>query len=117
LSALPPKRVAFFVGLSDNLGPVKEQTTVIFDRIVTNIGDAFNPQTGRFTAPINGTYQFNVVISAQGRQKVKNFIDYQIFLMPIKIQTIVKTTVFVSNCCSCREVVMQLNFENAACRR
>jgi len=26
--------------------------------------------TGRFTAPVNGTYQFNVVISAQGRHRV-----------------------------------------------
>jgi len=41
----------------------------VFDRVVTNIGKAYNPQSGRFTSPINATYQFNVVISAQGRQK------------------------------------------------
>jgi len=42
----------------------------VFDRVVTNIGNAYDPQSGRFTSPINATYQFNVVISAQGRQKV-----------------------------------------------
>jgi len=62
--------IAFFVGLSENLGPVSENSDIIFDRVVTNVGGAYNPTTGRFTAPINGTYQFNVIVSAQGRQKV-----------------------------------------------
>ena len=33
---------------------------------------AYDAQSGRFTSPINATYQFNVVISAQGRQKVSH---------------------------------------------
>lgn len=65
-----PHRVAFFVGLSENIGPVKEHTGIVFDRVVTNIGNAYDAQSGRFTSPVNATYQFNVVISAQGRQKV-----------------------------------------------
>jgi len=73
--------VAFFVGLSDNLGPVKEQTTVTFDRVVTNIGESYDTASGRFTAPVNGTYQFNVVISAQGRQKV-SLIRFRCALRP-----------------------------------
>ena len=63
-------KIAFFVGLSENMGPVTEYTDIVFDRVVTNIGSAYNEATGRFTAPVNATYQFNVVISAQGRQKV-----------------------------------------------
>jgi len=47
-------------------------TGIVFDRIVTNIGAAYDAQSGRFTSPINATYQFNVVISAQGRQKVSH---------------------------------------------
>lgn len=69
LSAPTPQHVAFFVGLSQNVGPVNEHTGIVFDRVVTNIGKAYDPQSGRFTSPINATYQFNVVISAQGRQK------------------------------------------------
>jgi len=72
IAAAGRPRVAFFVGLSDNVGPIKDsaQTPVVFDRVVTNVGDAYDSGTGRFTAPINGTYQFNVVVSAQGRHRV-----------------------------------------------
>jgi len=70
LSAPTPRRIAFFVGLSENLGPVDEPTDVVFDRVVTNIGGGYNEDTGHFTSPVNATYQFNVVISAQGKQRV-----------------------------------------------
>ena len=62
--------MAFFVGLSQNIGPISETAAVVFDRIVTNVGSAYDAKTGYFTAPINGTYQFTVIVSAQGRQKV-----------------------------------------------
>jgi len=75
LSAPTPQRVAFFVGLSENIGPVKEHTGIVFDRVVTNIGNAYDAQSGRFTSPVNATYQFNVVISAQGRQKVTRGVN------------------------------------------
>ena len=64
------RRVAFFVGLTENFGPVTEHTNIVFDRIITNLGSAYNTETGKFTSPAHGVYQFNVVISAQGRQKV-----------------------------------------------
>lgn len=62
--------MAFFVGLYDNLGPITDHADIVFDRVVTNVGSGYEPSTGRFTAPVNGTYQFNVIVSAQGRQKV-----------------------------------------------
>lgn len=69
LSAPTPKKVAFFAGLADNMGPVSQHTDITFDRVLTNVGKGYDPETGRFTAPYNGTYQFNVIVSAQGRQK------------------------------------------------
>lgn len=69
LTAQSPKKVAFFAGLTENMGPTTEHTDVIFDRVITNVGGAYDVTTGRFTAPVNGTYQFSSVISAQGRQK------------------------------------------------
>jgi len=63
--------VAFFVGLTTNIGPISQHADIVFDRVVTNVGNAYDPDTGRFTAPVNGTYQFNVIIAAQGRQKVR----------------------------------------------
>ena len=62
--------VAFYAWLTDNLGPVTQHTDVVLDRVITNIGDAYDVQTGRFTAPLHAVYQFNVIISAQGRHKV-----------------------------------------------
>jgi hypothetical protein len=63
------KKVAFYAGLTENFGPVTEHTDIVFDRIITNIGSGYEPKTGRFTAPFDGVYQFNVIVSAQGRQK------------------------------------------------
>ena len=33
-----------------------------FDKIINNNGNAYNPTTGTFTAPFNGTYQFSIVM-------------------------------------------------------
>lgn len=69
LPAPSQKKVAFFAGLTQNFGPVQEHTDIVLDRVITNIGSGYSPSTGRFTAPVNGVYQFNVIVSAQGRQK------------------------------------------------
>ena len=66
-------KVAFFAGLKDNQGPVTENSDLIFDTVITNVGGAFSGETGRFTAPYNGTFQFTVVVAAQGRQRVRFF--------------------------------------------
>jgi len=71
------QKVAFYVGLTENFGPVTQHTDIVFDRLITNIGDAYEPHTGRFTAPLDGVYQFNVIISAQGRHKVS--VTHRIF--------------------------------------
>ena len=69
-SAPAVPKVAFFVGLGKNVGPVKENTDLIFDKVITNIGGGYDVETGRFTAPFTGVYHFTVVVAAQGMQKV-----------------------------------------------
>ena len=46
-----------------SLTPVSGQT-VTFDKVETNEGNAYNSTSGVFTAPRNGTYNFNVIASS-----------------------------------------------------
>lgn len=52
--------MAFSLGLSDagNIGPFKTDITLKFSRVLSNIGQAYNTQTGVFTAPVRGAYYF-----------------------------------------------------------
>ena len=52
---------------------IEKNTDLIFDKVITNIGDGYDVETGRFTAPFNGVFHFTAVVAAVGRQKVHNF--------------------------------------------
>ena len=48
---------------SKSLGPGE---IILFDKVWTNVGNGFNPKTGKFTAPQSGLYQFSgTVMSAK----------------------------------------------------
>uniref|UniRef100_A0A8P4GKP7 C1q domain-containing protein n=1 Tax=Dicentrarchus labrax TaxID=13489 RepID=A0A8P4GKP7_DICLA len=63
-------QVAFSASLlatgSGHVGPFPRHTTLIFKHVPTNIGKAYNPHTGIFTAPVRGAYHFEWYIGTHG---------------------------------------------------
>ncbi|XP_042258009.1 complement C1q-like protein 4 [Thunnus maccoyii] len=54
-------RVAFSVALpvDGTLGPVTTLYSLVYHHVVSNIGNAYSPITGYFTAPVPGVYYFS----------------------------------------------------------
>uniref|UniRef100_A0A3P9Q987 Complement C1q-like protein 2 n=1 Tax=Poecilia reticulata TaxID=8081 RepID=A0A3P9Q987_POERE len=66
-------KVVFSAGILGNaaIGPFKTPTTLIYTRIITNLGNAYNQNTGIFVAPVRGMYYFTFFYRAGGEHKVR----------------------------------------------
>ncbi|XP_048019559.1 uncharacterized protein LOC125250819 isoform X3 [Megalobrama amblycephala] len=60
------REIAFSAGLtqssSEYIGPFTTHITLTYRNVFTNIGNAYNPITGVFTAPLKGAYMFRISV-------------------------------------------------------
>ncbi|XP_030603132.1 uncharacterized protein LOC115792654 [Archocentrus centrarchus] len=67
---LQVKQVVFSAALltegEQTNGPFSTETLLVFKHVVTNIGNAYSPHTGIFTAPVRGAYHFEWYVGAVG---------------------------------------------------
>ncbi|XP_053387535.1 complement C1q-like protein 4 [Mercenaria mercenaria] len=55
--------IAFTASLQNTITNMGSHQQIVFDYVITNIGNAYSPSHGHFTAPIRGVYAFFVMIT------------------------------------------------------
>lgn len=104
---LADSRVAFMAALSNNLGGLPDLATLVFDSEITNVGHAYQPATGIFTAPVKGVYTFTLtfMVEPNHHEYVELTVDGRVISGNV-LATAVNTNDYES---TTREWVLEIN--------
>uniref|UniRef100_A0A8C1USG3 C1q domain-containing protein n=1 Tax=Cyprinus carpio TaxID=7962 RepID=A0A8C1USG3_CYPCA len=73
------REIAFSAALmesgSGHIGPFTTEITLTYKNVFTNIGNAYNPITGIFTAPLKGAYMFSFSIYGHGNPSTQSTVS------------------------------------------
>ena len=63
------KRIAFTAGVTSD-STTWNSGTLVFPKVITNVGNGYNPSDGVFTAPLAGVYVFFVNVQGYNTQPI-----------------------------------------------
>lgn len=58
MSSIIGTTVAFHVKLRNSISSLSQNQIIKYDDVITNIGESYDTNTGKFTAPVDGVYSF-----------------------------------------------------------
>ena len=70
---------AFMAQLSSDIVDPPKGRLVVFDRVETNTGGAYDGSQGVFVAPVNGTYNFNLIVTSPPKKEPHHWLH--LFIM------------------------------------
>lgn len=68
-------KVAFMATATPRQSGLQEKQVLVFDHVVTNVGNGYDKSSGTFIAPVDGIYSFSTTVLTDNNVEIWGFID------------------------------------------